>query len=393
MERVANFLELPAERVKRVNFYNVGDKTPFGASLKDLAILDCWNRIDNAEFARQRANIFAFNKTHKYRKRGLAITPLKFGVGSPSALSARGTALIHLYKDGSVRLAHGGVEFGQGMHTKMCQIVAEILDIPISSVRVDSTDLAITANGPGTGMSAGTDFQGYAVKDASEQLLKRLQPYRKPGLTFPQIAMAAFLDRADLTVHSWYREPTRSFDMVKMTGEPFSYYEYGAASSEVEIDVLTGGHRVLKTVIVFDAGNSLNPGIDIGQIEGGFLQGYGWMTKEQTLIVDNSCKWAKPGTNLSDKFSNYKIPELADVPREFRVTLLPNRHQIIGGILSSKGVGEPPMTLANSVGFAIADAIYAARRENNITGWFDIDFPFTPDKIQRYCGSFNGLKT
>jgi xanthine dehydrogenase/oxidase len=385
MERVAYHLKISPEKVKRQHFYNVGDRTPLNQTLKDVAILDCWNRVDNAEFARQRRDVVAFNETHKYQKRGISTTPLKFGVGSPATLGRKGSALIHLYKDGSVRLAHGGVEFGQGMHTKMCQIVAEILDIPISAIRVDSTDLKIIANSAGTGSSMGTDMQGYAVKDAAEQLIKRLEPYRKPGLTFAEVAMAAFLDRADLTTRSWYRDPTEGFDMATMQGTAFLYYEYGAASSEVEIDVLTGTHRVRKTVICFDAGHSLNPGIDIGQIEGGFLQGYGWMTKERVLIADNSCRWAKPGTHLSDQFSSYKIPEISDVPRTFQVILLPNRHQTVGGIMSSKGIGEPPMTLANSVGFAIADAISAARRENGLHGHFNCEFPLTPDRIYRFC--------
>jgi xanthine dehydrogenase molybdopterin-binding subunit B len=198
------------------------------------------------------------------------------------------------------------------------------------------------------------------------------------------MANAAFLDRMDMTARAWYRDPSEGFDFATMTGHAFSYYEYGAASSEVEIDLLTGGHRVIKTVIVFDAGKSLNPGIDIGQIEGGFLQGYGWMTKEKVEIVDNSCRWAKPGTSISNRFEGYKIPELADVPREFSVTILPNRHQAGRGVLSAKSVGEPPMILANSVGFAIIDAIYAARRERGITDYFDYEFPLTPDKIRQF---------
>jgi xanthine dehydrogenase/oxidase len=375
VDRVSRFLGKP---VHDVNFYKANDRTPYGVVLDDFRFPECWSRLDGS-----RRSIDAFNRANKYKKRGFAMTPLKFGIGFPSVLGRRGNAMMHLYRDGTVRLAHSGIEFGQGIHTKMSQIAAEVLDIPVETVRIDGTDLALTANGAETGGSAGTNLQGFAVKQAAEEMRDRLAKYRTPGRTFAEAAEAAFQDRMDMTTRGFYKDPGEGFSFDTMKGVPYMYYEFGAAASQVEIDVLTGSHRVLRTEIVFDAGRSINPGIDIGQIEGGFLQGYGWMTKEDVVIADNSCRWRKAGTYLSDSFRNYKIPGLTDVPAEFSVTLLPSPTGKTGGVLSAKGVGEPPLILANSVGFAIVDAIYHARKGLGINDLFDYQFPLTPERIRR----------
>jgi xanthine dehydrogenase/oxidase len=373
-ERVAAVLKMRPEVVKQRNFYKPNDVTPWGMKLPDVTIDQCWSLLATPEFARRRALVKQFNNFSHWKKRGIAITPLKFGVGSPVPGDRKGSALIHVYLDGSVKVSHSGVEFGQGIHTKMCQIAADALAVPLKDVRIDYTELKILANTVGTGYGQGSDVCGPAVRSAAEQLAVRLAPYRKPGVAFADAVKAARDNQVDLSCYGFYAGPKEDL---------FLYVEFGAAASEVEIDVLTGEHKVLRTDIVVDAGQSLNPGIDMGQAEGGFLQGYGWLTKESPWITDNSCKWCPPGTNLTANFKGYKLPEMSDVPNQFNVTLLPNSHNS-KGILSSRGIGEPPLILANSVAFALVAAIYAARKDLGVKGAFDLDFPLTPDKIRKF---------
>jgi xanthine dehydrogenase/oxidase len=375
LEKVAAVLKLPAEVVKRRNFYKPNDVTPWGMKLTDVTIDECWSLLATPELARRRALVKQFNHFSHGKKRGIAITPLKFAVGAPDAFDRKGNALIHVYIDGSVRVSHSGVECGQGIHTKMCQIAADALGVPLKNVRIDYTELAILANTAETGWGQGSDVCGPAVKNAAETIAARIAPYRKPGLSFADAAKAARDDQVDLSCYGFYPGPKEGICL---------YVEFGAAASEVEIDVLTGDHKVLRTDIVVDAGQSLNPGIDMGQAEGGFLQGYGWLTKESPWITDNSVKWCPPGTNLTANFKGYKLPEMCDVPNEFSVRLLPNSHNS-KGFLSSRGIGEPNLILANSVAFALVDAIYEARRDLGVKGTFDLDFPLTPDKIRKFA--------
>ena len=381
LEKVAQDLGLPPEDVKRRNFYKAGDKTPYQVVLDDVRISEVWDILDDAEFAKQKQEVEQFNATHTTKKRGIAITPMKFGVGRPKASDRKAGALVHIFKDGTVSVAHSGIEVGQGLHTKMCQIVSDVLDIPFEKVRIDFSNISLVANGAGTGSGYATDLNGFAVKDAAEQLAKRLKPYRT-GVSWEEAARKAFNDCVDMSAHGWYHPDDSGFDFTTNTGRPYAYYEYGGAIAVVEIDTLTGTHKVLSVKIVFDVGRSLNPALDIGQIEGGYMQGYGWMTKERPIIIDNSCQWANPGANLTSGFATYKIPQLSDLPSNFHVTLLPNSTQS-PGVLSAKGAGEPPLILANAVGFAIAHALRSARIANSLPPDFPLQFPLTPERIVR----------
>lgn len=383
-ERIQRYLKdqnLPPDFVKINNFYVENDKTPYGVQLEDVNIMPCWTLIkEKSRYNELRKCVNAFNAINKYKKRGLAITPVKYGLGIPIPALKRGSCIIHLLKDGSVLFTHSGIEVGQGINTKMCSLISKLLDIPIDLVHVNSTDTLANSEANSTNSGMTNDVVGFAVIDACKKLNRTIQPYRynekHEKRPFKEVVNLAFNAKENLTAHGVYVSSQEGFNPFTMKGSPYSYYVYGAGVSLAEIDVITGEHKILESHIVFDAGESLNPGIDIGQVEGGFMQGLGWMSTEEI-------KYDKQGRPINTSMYKYKVPSVSCMPLKFSVHLLPNSHNKYG-VLSSKGVGEPPEMLANCVGFALIDAIEAARKDAQKGPLIHYDFPLVPNKVHHY---------
>jgi xanthine dehydrogenase large subunit len=326
-----------------------------------------------SQYRDRREQIAAFNARSPIIKKGLALTPVKFGISFTATLFNQAGALVHVYTDGSVQVNHGGTEMGQGLNTKVAQIVADELGVPFASVRVTATDTSKVPNASATAASSGTDLNGRAAQFAARNVRDNLAAF-VAGLDgcgagavrfeggqvitpsrsrpFAEVAHAAYANRIQLWSDGFYRTPKIHYDKTTLTGRPFYYFSYGAACTEVAIDTLTGESRVLKVDILHDVGHSINPAIDIGQIEGGFVQGMGWLTTEQLV-------WNDKGYLQTHAPSTYKIPTTGDIPAHFRVDLWPepNREDNVHG---SKAVGEPPFMLAISVIEALRDAVAQA---------------------------------
>uniref|UniRef100_A0A9L0JIZ8 aldehyde oxidase n=1 Tax=Equus asinus TaxID=9793 RepID=A0A9L0JIZ8_EQUAS len=335
-----------------------------------------------SSFHSRRMQVAEFNKKNYWRKRGLAVVPMKFSVGFAATSFHQAAALVHIYTDGSVLVTHGGNELGQGIHTKMLQVASRELKVPTSHMHICETSTATVPNTIATAASIGSDVNGRAVQNACQILLKRLEPIIKknPEGTWEDWIEAAFEQRISLSATGYFRGYEAFMDWEKGEGDPFPYYVYGAASSEVEVDCLTGAHKVkkIRTDIVMDACCSLNPAIDIGQIEGSFTQGMGLYTTEEEL------KYSPEGVLYSRGPDDYKIPTITDVPEEFNVSLLPSSQTPLT-IYSSKGLGESGMFLGSSVFFAIADAVATARRERDIAEDFTVRSPATPERVRMAC--------
>ncbi|DBA72485.1 TPA: hypothetical protein ACH3X2_010250 [Trebouxia sp. C0005] len=386
MDRIAHMTEQPLQSIRHLNLYQEQDKTHYGQILHKCQVQACWDGvISQAHFAERQAAVDDFNKANRWRKRGLAVIPTKFGISFTTKFLNQGAALVHIYTDGTVLVTHGGVEMGQGLHTKVAQVAAADLGIPLSSVYIAETATDKVPNSSPTAASASSDMYGSATADACAQLNARLKPYReqRPDSTFTQLVNAAYLDRVDLSAHGFYATP----DVTGFGDDmPFNYFTYGAACSEVELDTLTGDFQSLRTHIVMDVGSSVNPAIDIGQVEGGFVQGMGWTCLEELVWGDKEHKWVKPGVLHTRGPGTYKIPSANDIPLDFCVTLLkdsPNHR--LPMVYSSKAVGEPPFFLGASVFFALKEAVYAARKDAGLEGWFQLDSPATPERLRMAC--------
>ncbi|WIA42815.1 hypothetical protein OEZ86_008746 [Tetradesmus obliquus] len=388
MERVSRHLGKCPLLVRQPHLYKEGDVTHFGMVMEGCQVIPCWEgAIQSAGGWQQRREaVDAFNQQHRWRKRGLALTPTKFGIAFTKLTYNQGGALVHVYTDGTALVTHGGVEMGQGLHTKMAQVAAHELGVPVSKVFIAETSTDKVPNSSPTAGSASTDLYGMAVLDACRQINERLKPYRaqaaEKGWSFAQMATQAYMDRVDLSAHGFYATP-------EVTGfggpRPFNYFVFGAAVSEVELDVLTGDWQLLRSDIVMDVGNPINPAIDIGQIEGGFVQGMGWLCLEEMVWGDKAHPWVRPGHLFTKGPGTYKIPTANDVPIDFRVKLLTNTPNP-RAVHSSKAVGEPPFHLGSSAFFALKDAVYAARDAAGLSGWFQLDAPATPEKLRMACG-------
>ncbi|XP_012925612.1 xanthine dehydrogenase/oxidase isoform X4 [Heterocephalus glaber] len=375
---------LPPEEVRRKNMYQEGDLTHFNQQLEAFTLPRCWDEcIASAQYHARRAEVDKFNKENCWKKRGLCIIPTKFGISFSVPFLNQAGALIHVYTDGSVLLTHGGTEMGQGLHTKMVQVASRALKIPISKIYISETSTNTVPNTSPTAASVSADINGQAIYEACQTLLKRLEPFKKknPNGSWEDWVSAAYLDAVSLSATGFYKTPNLGYDFKTNSGNPFHYFSYGVACSEVEIDCLTGDHKNLRTDIVMDVGSSLNPAIDIGQVEGAFIQGLGLFTLEEL-------HYSPEGSLHTRGPSTYKIPAFGSIPTEFRVSLLrdcPNKR----AIYASKAVGEPPLFLAASIFFAIKDAISAARAQRsdyNSKQLFRLDSPATPEKIRNACG-------
>ncbi|XP_066122938.1 xanthine dehydrogenase/oxidase isoform X2 [Saccopteryx bilineata] len=383
MSEVAVTCGLPAEEVRMKNLYKEGDLTHFNQKLEGFNLPRCWEEcLASSQFHARKSEVDKFNKENCWKKRGLCIIPTKFGISFTVPFLNQAGALIHVYTDGSVLLTHGGTEMGQGLHTKMVQVASKALKIPTSKIYISETSTSTVPNTSPTAASVSTDINGQAVYEACQTILRRLEPFKRknPSGSWEDWVTAAYLDAVSLSATGFYKTPNLGYSFETNSGNPFHYFTYGVACSEVEIDCLTGDHKNLRTDIVMDVGCSLNPAIDIGQVEGAFVQGLGLFTLEEL-------HYSPEGSLLSRGPSTYKIPAFGSIPTEFRVSLLrdsPNKK----AIYASKAVGEPPLFLAASIFFAIKDAIRAARAQHTDTNakeLFRLDSPATPEKIRNAC--------
>ncbi|XP_058168635.1 xanthine dehydrogenase-like [Anopheles ziemanni] len=357
-----------------------GDVTHYNKAIESCTVRRCWDQLfSSSDFADRRTRVESFNKMNRWRKRGIDVVPTMYGIAFNVPALDQSGALVHVYQDGTVLLAHGGVEMGQGLHTKMIQVAATALQIPFDWIHCSETGTDKVPNTSATAASVGSDLNGAAVLDACRKLLTRIEPYKKanPDAGWTVWIQRAYLDRVALSATGFYATPDINYDLTTNTGNPFHYYTFGAACSEVEIDCLTGDHQVLRTDIVMDVGSSINPAIDIGQIEGGFMQGYGMFMLEEMI-------YSSKGEVLSRGPGTYKLPGFGNIAGELNVSLLtgaPNPR----AVYSSKAIGEPPLFLASSVYFATKAAIAAARSEEGVQGNFNLIAPASAARIRMLC--------
>ncbi len=360
LDSIARRLGMDALEVRRANFYGVdtNNTTPYGQTIEDNLLEPVTVRLGRtSRYKERRAEIAAFNAGSEVLKRGIAFTPVKFGISFNVNHFNQAGALVHVYTDGSVLVNHGAIEMGQGVNTKVAMVVAHELRIPLDQVRCCATDTQKVANTSATAASTGADLNGKAAQDAARRIRARLDGFAdrhfdgRRDAPFAELVQAAYLARVQLWSEGFYATPGLSWDRQTLTGKPFFYFAYGAAVSEVVIDTLTGEHRLLAAELLYDAGTSLNPAIDIGQVEGAYIQGYGWLTMEELVWHPSS------GALLTHAPSTYKIPTANDLPALRMHTALfdvPNR---VDTIHRSKAAGEPPLLLAFSALLAIRDAV------------------------------------
>jgi len=404
LDRIARYLKKDAVEIRKLNFYDEDYRniTPYHQEIKLNRLPILYEKlIQKADYEKRRAEIHLFNMQHAYKKRGLALTPIKFGISFTTAFLNQAGALVNIYTDGTVLVNHGGTEMGQGLNTKIQQIAALELGVSFEKVKVNATNTSKVPNTSATAASSGSDLNGMAVKNAIDKIKKRLSPvavelicqlhniqdikevnivfennvvydkyYPEHSISFQKLIQAAYLTQISLSATGFYKTPGIYFDRENGTGEPFYYFAYGMAVSEVEIDVLTGKHTLLRSDIIHDVGNSILKGIDIGQVQGAFIQGVGWVTTEEL-------KWDKEGHLLTHSPDTYKIPTVSDIPKVFNVELLENAPNV-GTIRQSKAVGEPPFMLAFSVWLAIKDAISAVKNHQIEP---EITLPMTAEQI------------
>ncbi|EHY58092.1 hypothetical protein HRR83_005050 [Exophiala dermatitidis] len=392
MEEVADHLKMPVEKLREINLYKEGDQTHFNQELEDWHVPLMWKQVkESADYETRRKAVDDFNATHKWQKKGLALIPTKFGISFTALFLNQAGALVHIYHDGSVLVAHGGTEMGQGLHTKICMIVAEALQVPLSDVYISETATNTVANTSSTAASASSDLNGYAAYNACMQINERLAPYRAklgPNATMKELAHAAYFDRVNLSANGFYRTPEIGYiwgpnpddPSLENTGKMFFYFTQGVAASEVLIDTLTGDWTCLRTDIKMDVGRSINPAIDYGQIEGAYVQGQGLFTTEESL-------WHRASGQIFTRGPGaYKIPGFRDIPQVMNISLLKDvEWKNLRTIQRSRGVGEPPLFMGSAVFFAIRDALKAARAEHGEEAVLNLRSPATPERIRVSC--------
>jgi xanthine dehydrogenase large subunit len=357
--RCAPLLGIDPIELRRRNFYVEGQATPYGQVVRHPErVAVAWDQVmTTGEVERRRSEIAAFNAAHEHTKRALAVTPVKFGISFNFTAFNQAGALVHVYKDGSVLINHGGTEMGQGLHTKMLQVAATSLGVPLGRVRVAPTRTDKVPNTSATAASSSADLNGGAVKNACEQILSRLREVDAGrDLPWEELVREAYFSRVQLWAAGFYRTEGIHWDSTVMRGHPFKYFAYGVAAAEVEVDGFTGAHRTRRVDIVHDVGDSLSPLVDIGQVEGGFVQGVGWLTLED-LRWDESSGPGR-GRLTTQAASTYKLPSIGELPDELNVALLEHAHDD-GVVYGSKAVGEPPLMLAFAVREALREAAAA----------------------------------
>jgi len=389
--------------VRKRNFYaDVGrDRTPYGQRVEDNLLPQIVDQLERtSEYRARRETLKAYNAASPILKKGLALTPVKFGISFTLMHLNQAGALVHLYRDGSIRLNHGGTEMGQGLYVKVAQVVAEEFGVGLDKVKITATTTDKVPNTGPTAASAGTDLNAQAAMAACKSIKDRLYGFieetwrtSRDKVTFrdgqvimgneakslADVANAAHLARVSLSSTGFYKTPDITWNREKATGQPFYYYAFGAACSEVTIDTMTGEMKLDRVDILHDVGASLNPAVDIGQIEGGFVQGMGWLTTEELV-------WDSAGRLMTHAPSTYKIPAASDIPADFRVDLFESGGSRANTIYRSKAVGEPPVMLAISVFSAILDAITSLKPSIMPR----LDAPATPEAIMRAIRATQG---
>ena len=381
IEEIASNLGVDALTIRKINFYqkNTNNVTPYDQVVEDNIINELTSElVEDSNYLTRREKVSKFNKQNKYLKKGIALSPVKFGISFTTPLLNQAGALVNVYKDGSIYINHGGTEMGQGLFIKVAQVVANEFGVEIERVKVSATSTAKVPNTSPTAASSGSDLNGMAAREACLRIKQNMSEFAlehfdlsigelkfqdscvllgKKKITFDDFVSLSYLNRVELFSNGFYKTPKIYFDANKQKGRPFYYYSYGACVSEVLVDCLTGEYKLLAVDILHDVGASLNPAIDMGQIVGGYIQGMGWLCSEEL-------KWNDSGVLLTTGASTYKIPAIGDTPEHFKVKIKPNISNHENTIHKSKAVGEPPLMLAISTWLAIKNAIYNADNSN-----------------------------
>ncbi|MFC3851239.1 xanthine dehydrogenase molybdopterin binding subunit [Salinispirillum marinum] len=397
MDCIARYLGKDPLDVRKANYYGQTERnvTHYHQTVEHNILEHITSELERtADYAQRRKDIVEFNRQSPVLKKGLALTPVKFGISFTASFLNQAGALLHVYTDGSIHLNHGGTEMGQGLNTKVAQIVAEVLQVELDQIQISATRTDKVPNTSPTAASSGADLNGKAAQNAAQTIKDRLinfasehfkvQPdevifhngHIKVGahyLSFPELASLAYYHQISLSATGYYRTPKIYYDREKAAGHPFYYFAYGAACCETIVDTLTGEYKMLRTDILHDVGASLNPAIDIGQIEGGFVQGMGWLTTEELV-------WNEQGKLMTNSPASYKIPAVSDMPLDFRVHLVESRQNPEDTVFHSKAVGEPPFMLGIAAWCAIKDAV-ASVGDYRIQP--RIDAPATPERVLR----------
>ncbi len=393
IDDIARTLGKDPLEVRRQNFYGIGerDTTHYQQTIEDNIVTDVVDKLEaDSKYQKRRTAVRNFNARSSILKRGIALTPVKFGISFTATHLNQAGALVHVYRDGTVHLNHGGTEMGQGLYIKVAQVVADEFGIGVDRIRINAADTSRVPNASATAASSGSDMNGKAAQNAAAKICRRLTEFAarhfnvaevlidfhggivtvgEQTLSFEDLVQLAWIDRVSMSATGFYKTPKIHYDRETFSGRPFLYFAYGAAVSEVIVDTLTGEYRLLRADILHDCGDSLNPAIDLGQVEGGFIQGVGWLTSEELC-------WNDAGELTTHAPSTYKIPTCSDLPPDFRVSLLQNARNVEDTIYRSKAVGEPPLMLGLSAFHAIRDAI--ATDDNPMP---DLQAPATPEAI------------
>jgi len=396
IDNISRFLKKDPAEIRKINFYGQKERniTHYGMKIKDNVINELFDNLKTkSNYKRRLQKIRQFNQTNKFKKKGIAITPVKFGISFTTIHLNQAGALVHIYTDGSIHMNHGGIEMGQGTHTKIAQLVSNSFGVPFEKIKISATNTSKVPNTSASAASSTTDLNGAATLNAVSKIKSNLnnfirkkykifsksEPLYKNGnilfgnriFNFDQIINEAYLNRVSLSSSGFYSTPKINFNKKTFKGRPFYYFCYGAAVTEVTIDTLTGESVLDRVDILQDAGNAINPALERGQIEGGFAQGQGWLTMEEVI-------WGKDGKIKTFSPSTYKIPAVTDIPKIFNVEIYKKGMNVEKVVNKAKTTGEPPLMLAMSVFFAIKDAIASISNYQKIP---DLDAPATPEKI------------
>ncbi len=407
MDAIARHLGKDPLTVRKVNYYGKTERnvTHYYQTVEHNMLEEMTAELEqSSEYSERRKAINAYNASSPILKKGLALTPVKFGISFTASFLNQAGALIHIYTDGSIHLNHGGTEMGQGLNTKVAQVVAEVFQVDISRVHITATNTDKVPNTSPTAASSGADLNGKAAQNAAETIKQRLVEFAakhyqceasqvefrnghvrvgEQVISFDTLAQQAWMGQVSLSSTGYYKTPKIYYDRSQARGRPFYYFAFGVACTEVIVDTLTGEYKMLRTDILHDVGASLNPAIDIGQVEGGFIQGMGWLTTEELV-------WNAKGKLMTNGPAGYKIPAVADMPTDLRIKLVENRKNPEDTVFHSKAVGEPPFMLGISAWCAIKDAVASLGDYRHQP---KIDAPATPERVLWGCEQMRKLKT